>query len=71
VRITYNYFLANLTEIANGSKVAIEAIWTGIIAVPVGTLEPGSTIRAHFAIHFEIRDGLIAEQRNYDCFEPW
>lgn len=59
------------SEIANNSKVAIEAIWTGIIAVPVGTLEPGSTMRAHFAIHFEIRDGLIAEQRNYDCFEAW
>jgi ketosteroid isomerase-like protein len=59
------------SEIAEGSKVAIEAIWTGILAVPVGALEPGSTMRAHFAIHFEIRDGLIAGQRNYDCFEAW
>ena len=60
-----------LSEMAEGPRVAIEATWTGVLAVPVGTLEPGSTMRAHFAIHFEIRDGLIAEQRNYDCFEAW
>jgi ketosteroid isomerase-like protein len=55
--------------IAEGSRVAVEAIWTGVFAVPVGTLKPGSTMRAHFAVHFEMRDGLIAVQRNYDCFD--
>lgn len=59
------------SEIAEGSKVAVEATWTGTLAVAVGTLSPGSTMRAHFAIHFEMRDGLIAVQRNYDCFDPW
>jgi ketosteroid isomerase-like protein len=59
------------SEVAEGSHVAVEAIWTGTLAVPVGTLAPGSTIQAHFAIHFEMRDGLIAVQRNYDCFDPW
>jgi ketosteroid isomerase-like protein len=59
------------SETAEGSRVAVEAVWTGTLAVPVGTLAPGSTMRAHFAIHFEMRDGRIAVQRNYDCFDPW
>ncbi len=53
------------------SEVAVEAIWTGTVAVQVGTLQPGSTMRAHIAIHLVMRDGRIAIQRNYDCFEPW
>jgi hypothetical protein len=24
-----------------------------------------------FAVFLEFRDGRIARQRNYDCFEPW
>jgi ketosteroid isomerase-like protein len=28
-------------------------------------------MRAHFAVFIELRDGKIAEQRNYDCFEPF
>ncbi|MFZ5909690.1 MAG: nuclear transport factor 2 family protein [Chloroflexota bacterium] len=59
------------SETAEDSRAAVEAIWTGTLAVPVGTLMPGSTMRAHFAIHFEMRDGRIAVQRNYDCFDPW
>lgn len=59
------------SEAAEGSRIAVEALWTGTLAVQVGTLLPGSTMRAHLSIHFEMRDGLIAVQRNYDCFEPW
>lgn len=56
---------------AEGSRVAVEATWVGILATSVEPLEQGSMMRAHFSIHFEMRDGLIAKQRNYDCFEPW
>ncbi len=59
------------SETANGLRVAIEAIWTGTLAVPLGKLASGSTMRAHFAIYFEMRDGRITVQRNYDCFDPW
>ena len=31
----------------------------------------GTTMRARFAIFFEFRNGQIARQRNYDCFDPW
>ena len=60
-----------LSEVAQGSRVAVEAVWTGILAVPFGTLTPGSEMKAHLAIFFEFRDGRIASQRNYDCFEAW
>jgi hypothetical protein len=51
--------------------VAIEAIWTGTLAIGLGSLKPGDKMRARFAQFFEFRDGLIVRQRNYDCFEPW
>src|SRR5262245_47455827 len=59
------------SELAQAQRVAIEAIWTGTLAVPLGALAAGATMKAHFAMFFELRDGRICLQRNYDCFEPW
>jgi len=59
------------SHIAEGSRVAVEALWTGVLAVPFGALAAGDRMRAHFAMFFEIVDGRIAFQRNYDCFETW
>ena len=57
--------------IAQGDTAAVEATWTGVLAVPLQAQPVGSTLKAHFAIFFEFRDGRIHRQRNYDCFEPW
>jgi ketosteroid isomerase-like protein len=59
------------TEIAEGDRVAVEAIWSATLAVPLGSLIAGAIMRAHFAMFFELREGRICSQRNYDCFEPW
>jgi ketosteroid isomerase-like protein len=59
------------SEVAQGDRVAVEAKWTGTLAVPLGTLQSGTVMKAHFAMFFEFRDGRIRVQRNYDCFEPW
>jgi ketosteroid isomerase-like protein len=59
------------SEIADGSRVAVEAYWSGALAVPLGSLPAGAVMTAHFAMFFELRDGRIASQRNYDCFETW
>jgi ketosteroid isomerase-like protein len=59
------------SELARGEGVAVEASWVGTLATPLGSLAPGDAMRAHFAMFFECRDGRIARQRNYDCFEPW
>lgn len=60
-----------LSVVAQGERLAVEADWSAVLAVPVGTLAAGSTMRAHFAMFFEMADGRIRSQRNYDCFEPW
>jgi ketosteroid isomerase-like protein len=60
-----------LNIVAQGDRVSVEALWTGIPALTVGALTEGSELRAHFAMFFECEAGRICSQRNYDCFEPW
>ena len=59
------------SETASAERVAMEVVWTGTLAVPLGSLAAGGTIRAHFAVFLDFRDGKIAAQRNYDCFDPF
>ena len=51
--------------------VIIEAIWTGILAVPVGKLAAGDKMKAYFSQIFEFKNGKIIAQKNYDCFEDF
>ncbi|MGD9636365.1 MAG: nuclear transport factor 2 family protein, partial [Pirellulales bacterium] len=57
--------------LAQEDQVAVEATWTGVLIVPLETLPAGSALKAHFAMFFDLREGQIYRQRNYDCFEPW
>jgi hypothetical protein len=57
--------------LVEGERVALELTWTGELKVPLGTLTPGSVMTAHCAVFFRIADGRIAEQHNFDCFEPF
>lgn len=59
------------TEIIEGDNIAVEAEWTGVLAIPIGELAAGYEMKAHFAIFFTFENGRIVLQRNYDCFEPW
>ena len=60
-----------LDAIASGDRVALETEWTGVLAIPVASLPAGGEMRAHFAMFLDFRDGRIARQRNYDCFQPF
>jgi len=60
-----------ISAVAGGDRVAVEADWTGILATPAAGLPAGGTMRAHFAMFFELVEGRIHRQHNYDCFEPW
>ncbi|NTU79188.1 MAG: nuclear transport factor 2 family protein [Chloroflexales bacterium] len=60
-----------LDHLVDGSQVALEVQWTGTLAIPLGSLPAGGQMRARFAVFLTYRDGKIAHQRNYDCFEPW
>ena len=60
------------SAVAQGARVAVEAAWTGVLAVPFGSVAAGGAIKAHLAMFFEFAgDGRIALLRNYDCFEAW
>ena len=57
--------------VGTDESVAVEVLWTGTLALSFGGLAIGSQMRCHSAMFFWFRDGKIASQRNYDCFEPW
>jgi ketosteroid isomerase-like protein len=59
------------SALASGDRVALEVLWIGTLAVPVGSIPAGGEMRAHFGVFFELRDGRICRQVNYDCFEPF
>ena len=60
-----------VNAIASGDQVAVEALWTGTLAAPLGSIPAGGQMRARFAIFLTYRDGKIVRQHNYDCFDPW
>jgi ketosteroid isomerase-like protein len=60
-----------LNSIVDGDRVALEVFWTGLLAVPIDSLPADSQMRAHFSMWLEFKDGKIARQHNYDCFDPW
>lgn len=60
-----------LNSIVDGDRVALEVYWSGLLAAPVDTLPADSEMRGHFSIWLEFKDGKIARQHSYDCFDPW
>jgi ketosteroid isomerase-like protein len=60
-----------LNSVVDGDAVALEILWSGYLAVPVDTLPADSEMRAHISLWLEFRDGKIARQHNYDCYDPW
>lgn len=57
--------------IGEDDRLALEVDWTGTLAIPFESIPVGGTMRAHFAMFLDFKDGKIVRQRNYDCFEPW
>jgi ketosteroid isomerase-like protein len=56
---------------AAGAQVVLEVVWTGVLAVALATLAPGDALTAQCAMIFELREGKIFRQRNYDCYAPF
>ena len=55
----------------DGDRLALEVEWSATLAVPVGSLPAGGTMRAALGVFLTFRDGRIVTQHNYDCFEPF
>lgn len=60
-----------LNVVANGNQVALEVRWSANLLMPLGSLTPGDTIRARFAVFLSFRGRQIERQHNYDCFDPF
>ena len=54
-----------------GDEVALEVDWIGRFNIPFGVTPAGQPLRASFGMFLSFRDGRIASQRNYDCFDPF
>ncbi len=63
------YEITNAIE--SGDQLALEVVWTGTLAIDLAPLSAGDQMRAHFAVFLKFRDGKIAGQYNYDCFDPF
>jgi hypothetical protein len=57
-----------LEAVGSGDRLALQVKWTGVLAVPVGTLKPGDEMTCESGIFMRFSGGKIAEQHNYDCF---
>jgi hypothetical protein len=63
------YEVINAFESAN--TVVLEVNWSATFNVAVGSLQPGGTMRARFAVFLDFAGDKIRHQRNYDCFDPF
>jgi ketosteroid isomerase-like protein len=54
--------------VGDGDIVAAEISWSATLKVPLGKTPVGGTIRAEIGTFIRLRDGLIVEQTNYDCY---
>lgn len=63
------YTVVNAVEAADA--LALQVAWEGVLAVPIGALKPGDTMRTFSGMFLKFRDGKIVEQHNYDCFEDF
>ena len=59
------------SALVQGTRVALETLWIGELAVPIGALPVGAEMRAHFAMFLDFDGDHIRAQRNYDCFEAF
>jgi ketosteroid isomerase-like protein len=60
-----------LNAVASGDQVALEFRWVGTLAIAVASLPAGGQMTGRYACFLELREGKIARQRNYDCFDPF
>jgi ketosteroid isomerase-like protein len=55
--------------VEQGEQVAVQLTWRATLAVDAGELVAGTTLVSHVAAFYVFRDGLVARQSSYDCYE--
>ncbi len=64
-----NYEIEN--ETVTDDTVVLQIKWTGVVAVSIGTLGAGQTMKGYFAMFFQFKNGQIIKQTNYNCFDDF
>lgn len=59
------------SSLVQGDRLALELHWSAELKVPLGRLSAGERLTADCGVFFRFEDGLIAEQHNFDCFQPF
>lgn len=57
-------------HVVQGSRVITRALWEGQLAMGAGMFGIGTWLRADIAMFFDLRDGRILRQENFDCYRP-
>jgi ketosteroid isomerase-like protein len=60
-----------LNAVAQDDQVALEVRWSARLLMPFGSLKPGDSMTARFALFLKFRGDRIERQHNYDCFDPF
>lgn len=55
--------------LVEGDRAALTLNWTGTFKVDLPGYKIGEPMRARFAQFYTLRDGRIARQETFDCFE--
>ena len=56
--------------VSEGNRLAVQVHWEGVLAVPMGPLAAGDRMMVESGMFFEVVDGKITSQMNYDCVPP-
>ena len=60
-----------LEAVASGDLVALQVKWTGVVNLPIGSLQPGDSMLCESGIFLKFQGDRVVEQHNYDCFEDF
>ena len=64
-----NYEIEN--EVVMDDTVVLQIKWTGVVAVSIGRLGAGQTMKGYFAMFLRFKNGQIIKQTNYNCFDDF
>ena len=59
------------TAFERGNPAVAEGLRTVSLANAAAPWQKGQSLTAHFCMVFDLANGLIVRQRNYDCFEAF
>ena len=62
--------LEDVRYLTADETVVVRAVWRGALAQAVGGMPAQGRITADVAMFFQLRNGRILRQENYDCYQP-